>query len=329
MRHANISIFVPHLGCPNKCSFCNQCHITGKVSQPYESDIDRAVEEAVKSKNYSGKNTEIAFFGGSFTAIDKDYMLSLLSAAYKYVENKTVKGIRISTRPDCINENVLITLKTYGVTAIELGAQSMVDEVLKLNDRGHTAKDVIDASNLIKDHGFELGLQMMTGLYGDTDEGSIYTAQKLIGLMPETVRIYPTVVLKNTRLENLFLQGQYKPQSVEEAANLCCSLVDMFEEKGVNVIRLGLHTIDTDSYVAGPWHSAFGEVCQSAKYLKLIMNRLDKKGAYNVFVKDTEISKAVGQSKSNIKKLKSLGYDIKIFGDKNLKNYEIKVREVE
>lgn len=329
MKHANISIFVPHLGCPNKCSFCNQCHITGKVSQPSDLEVDFAVNEAVKSKNYSRQNTEIAFFGGSFTAIEKDYMLTLLSAAYKYVENGTVKGVRISTRPDCINEEILETLKSYGVTAIELGAQSMVDQVLKLNDRGHTANDVITASNLIKEYGFELGLQMMTGLYGDNDEGSIYTAKQLIALKPATVRIYPTIVLKNTRLENLYINGLYKPQTVDEAANLCSSLVDMFEEKGIKVIRLGLHTIDADSYVAGPWHAAFGEVCESVKYYKLIQKCLTKKGTYNLFVKDTQISKVIGQSKSNIKKFKNLGFDIKIFGDKSLKDYEIKVREVE
>ncbi|MBR6573220.1 MAG: radical SAM protein [Clostridia bacterium] len=328
MSHANISIFVPHLGCPNKCSFCNQCHITGKVEQPTPSDIDIAVEKAMSSKNYSNEDTEIAFFGGSFTAIDRDYMVSLLNVASKYVKNNTVKGIRISTRPDYIDAEILDILKSYGVTAIELGAQSMVDSVLDKNDRGHKAEDVEKASKLIKDYGFELGLQMMTGLYTDTNEGSLYTAKKIIELKPKTVRIYPTIVLDNTRLAELFKTGEYIPQTVDEAAQLVVSLTKMFENNNISVIRVGLHTIDEDSYVAGPWHAAFGELCESIKYYELITSKLEKQGTYNVFVNDSEISKAIGQSKSNIKKLNELGIKVKIMGDKALDKYEIKVREV-
>ncbi len=328
MSHANISIFVPHLGCPNKCSFCNQCHITGEVEQPTPQDIDIAVKNAISSKNYSNVNTEIAFFGGSFTAIDRDYMLSLLEAAGKYVKNETVKGIRISTRPDCINEEILDILKSFGVTAIELGAQSMVDSVLEKNDRGHKAEDVENASKLVKAYGFELGLQMMTGLFGDTDEGSLYTAKKIIDLAPATVRIYPTIVLENTRLADLYNKGDYKPQTVDEAAQLCVRLSKMFESNNISVIRVGLHTIDKGSYVAGPWHDAFGEICESIKYYELMTDCLKDKGAYNIFVKTGEVSKAIGQSKSNINKLKSLGYDVKIIGDSTLRKYEIKVGEV-
>ena len=328
MSHANISIFVPHLGCPNKCSFCNQCHITGTVEQPTPKDIDIAVNKALSSKNYSKADTEIAFFGGSFTAIDRDYMLSLLDAAGKYIKNNTVKGIRISTRPDCIDREILDILKSFGVTAIELGAQSMVDSVLEKNDRGHSSKDVEKASKLIKEYGFELGLQMMTGLYTDTDEGSIYTAKKIIELKPKTVRIYPTIVLENTALAELYNKGVYKPQTVDQAAQLVVKVLEMFESEGISVIRVGLHTIDKDSYVAGPWHDAFGEICESIKYFELIKNKLITKGTYNIFVNNSEISKAVGQSKSNINKFKSLGFNVKIMGDKTLKKYEIKVEEV-
>ena len=177
MKKGNISLFIPHLGCPHKCSFCNQNTITGKQTQPGADDVRAAVETALKKKNY---DYEIAFFGGSFTAIDREYMLSLLKAAYDYVKDGRVNGIRISTRPDCIDEEVLDILKKYGVTSIELGAQSMDDEVLRANFRGHTAEDVENASRLIKSYGFELGLQMMTGLYLDTDEKAVETAKKLI-----------------------------------------------------------------------------------------------------------------------------------------------------
>ncbi|MBR7061045.1 MAG: radical SAM protein [Eubacterium sp.] len=193
MKKGNISIFVPHLGCPKQCSFCNQKTITGKQNQPTPEDVEKALETALKRRGYE---YEIAFFGGSFTAIDRQYMISLLEAAFPYIENGSVKGIRISTRPDCIDTETLDILKKYGVSSIELGAQSMDDEVLQANLRGHTAKDVENASKLIKEYGFELGLQMMTGLYKDTDEKAIETAKKIIALKPETVRIYPTVVLK-------------------------------------------------------------------------------------------------------------------------------------
>ena len=279
---------------------------------------------ALTSKNYSPKDTEIAFFGGSFTAIDREYMLSLLSVASKYVKNGTVFGIRISTRPDCINDEILKTLKTFGVTAIELGAQSMSEDVLSLNERGHTVQDIINASMLIKKYGFELGLQMMTGLYGDTDDKAIYTVKEIIKLKPDTVRIYPTIVLKNTRLETLLKSGEYMPQELDSAVSLCTKIKEMFEKAGIRVIRLGLPSIDTDTYVAGPWHPAFAELCESEKYLQLILSELKLSGEYTIFVNGSELSKAIGQKQSNIKKLSDMGFQIKIFPRNDLKKYEIK-----
>ena len=213
-KHANISIFVPHIGCPNKCSFCNQRYITGVFKAPHPEDVIDAVERAKKSPNFAPENTQIAFFGGSFTAINRNYMLSLLDVAAEFVEKGEVSGIRISTRPDCINEEILDVLKHYGVTSIELGCQSMSDEVLKLNNRGHTAEDVLKSAKLIKAYGFEFGVQMMTGLYGDTKQKSIETAEKLIALSPDTARIYPTVVLEGTELERLYRLGADKAERV-------------------------------------------------------------------------------------------------------------------
>ncbi len=329
IKHANISVFVPHIGCPNRCSFCNQNHITGKCEAPTAITVDEAVRDALKNPNFDSSNTELAFFGGSFTAIDEEYRLELLSSAYKYVKNGTICGIRISTRPDAISEEIVEELKNYGVTAVELGAQSMVDSVLQMNRRGHTADDVKKASKLIKKSGLELGLQMMTGLLGDTDEGALYTAEIIASLMPDTVRIYPTIVLKNTYLEKAFLEGTYKPQSVEDAANLSAKLLRFFESKGINVIRVGLHSIDNDAFVAGPWHAAFGEIVKSKIYLKEILNALkDKpKGNYVVFVNPSEISKATGQKKDNITKLAEFGYVCKIKGDNNTDIYSVKIKE--
>lgn len=326
--HANISVFVPHIGCPNKCSFCNQCHISGKVDAPRPKDVDAAVKTAISSKNYNPKNTEIAFFGGSFTAIQREYMVSLLKAAYKYVLDGSVLGIRISTRPDAIDEEILTLLKGYGVTAIELGAQSMSDNVLKMNNRGHSSEDVIKASGLIKEFGFSLGLQMMTGLYGSDNETDIFTAVELIKLAPETVRIYPTIVLKDTDLAALYEEGSYKPQTVDDAAVLCVKLLKLFEEANIKVIRLGLHSIEEDTFVAGPWHPAFSEICQSKMFFEKAVSLLKQKGKYIIFVNKHCLSKMIGQGRENINRFKELGFECKVKADEALGKNDMRI-EVE
>ncbi len=324
ISHANISIFVPHIGCPNMCSFCNQRHITGKNTAPKTQDVVDAVKIAISSKNYNPKTTEIAFFGGSFTAINRNYMLRLLKAAYQFVQKGMVCGIRISTRPDAIDDEVLLLLKQYGVTSIELGAQSLNNDVLMKNNRGHSAQDVINASNLIKQYGFSLGLQMMTGLYGDCDEYAIHTAQEIIKLSPDTVRIYPTIVLKNTDLAALYSDNKYKPQSIEEAVSLCATLLKMFDNANIKVIRLGLHSIEKDSYIAGPWHPAFSELCMSYIFLNSAKALLTEKGKYILYVNPKSISKLIGQQKNNINTLKNLGFDCIVKGDSTLDGYNIR-----
>lgn len=322
-KHANISVFVPHLGCPQQCSFCNQRYIARTESQPTEKDIDDAVRVAVASKNYDPTITELAFFGGSFTAIDKAYMETLLKAAYKYVTSGAISGIRISTRPDAISEEILSTLKQYGVTTIELGAQSMCDEVLILNQRGHSALDVENAALLIKQYGFSLGLQMMTGLYGDTDEKAIETAKRIIALSPDTVRIYPTIVLENTYLGSLYKAGKFLPQSLENAVILVSRLLRMFMASDISVIRTGLHTIDETKYLAGPWHPAFRELCDAQIYFEEAKNALKEKGDYIIYVKNGSVSKMNGQKRKNIEALRQLGYNCKVTENKALKEFEI------
>lgn len=308
MKKGNISIFVPFNGCPQQCSFCNQKTITGVQKQPSAKDVRNAVETALKRKGYE---YEIAFFGGSFTAIERECMLSLLDAAYEYVKNGKVKGIRISTRPDAIDGEILDLLKTRGVTSIELGAQSMNDEVLKANLRGHTAKDVETASEMIKSYGFELGLQMMTGLYLDTDERAIETARKIIALKPDTVRIYPTVVLKGTLLEKLYEEEKYKPQNTDDAAALCTVLLPMFEKAGIKVIRLGLHSSEDikENMVAGAFHPAFGEIVQSRFMLNKVLEY--PPGNYEISVNPKSVSKLKGNQKRNVYFLIEEGYNIK------------------
>ncbi len=325
IKHANISIFVPHIGCPNMCSFCNQRHITGKNRAPSSNDVINAVNIATKTPGYNPLNTEIAFFGGSFTAINRNYMLNLLETANVFIKNNVVSGVRISTRPDAIDDEILTLLKQYGVTSIELGAQSLDDNVLKCNNRGHSAEDVKKASALIKQYGFNFGVQMMTGLYGDTKELSIETAKQLIALEPDTIRIYPTIVLKNTDLAALYSDNKYMPQSLDEAVDLCAELLLMFEQAGIKVIRLGLHSIEKNTYIAGPWHPAFSELCYSKIYFKNAINLLTNKGGYYLYVEPSAISKMTGQHKENIIKLKNLGFDCIVKPDNSLKGDEIKV----
>lgn len=322
MKKGNISLFIPHLGCPHKCSFCNQNTITGKQTQPSADDVRAAVETALRKKNY---DYEIAFFGGSFTAIDREYMLSLLKAAYDYVKDGRVNGIRISTRPDCIDEEMLDILKKYGVTSIELGAQSMDDEVLRANFRGHTAEDVENASRLIKSYGFELGLQMMTGLYLDTNEKAIETAKKLIALSPDTIRIYPTVVLKNTYLAKLYDDEIYKSQTVDDAANLCTKIVPMFEKAGIRVIRLGLHSSPElkKNMIAGAFHDSFGEIVKSRYMLNKILKY--PPADYEIVVNSKSVSQLKGQQKRNIYFLMEEGYNIKVTVNDKVAAGDIKI----
>lgn len=315
--HANISFFIPHLGCTHRCSFCDQRSITGQSGLPNEEDIKKAVDIAIKNPSYCAEKTEIAFFGGSFTAIDRQYMLSLLKAAYPFVKDGYVMGIRVSTRPDAIDTEVLSILKEYGVTAIELGAQSMDDGVLSANRRGHCAEDVRKASDLIREYGFSLGLQMMTGLYKATSESDYATVKEFIKISPDTVRIYPTVVLENTALAVLFKNGDYIPQSLSDAVRDCCRYYKAFCESGINVIRMGLHHINEQDYVAGPWHPAFSQLCMShifAENAALELQR-NQKGDYIIYVAERDISVAVGQKRKNIIKFKEMGYNCRVKGD--------------
>lgn len=325
---------MPNNGCPHACSFCSQRSITGKQSQPTADDVREAAETALHSLGADAGRAEIAFFGGSFTAIEPNYMISLLEAAAAYVRTGKFAGIRISTRPDYIDAGILSVLKKYGVTTIELGAQSMDDRVLALNSRGHTAKQVEQASKLIRSGGFALGLQMMTGLMGDSNEGARKTAEKIAALRPACVRIYPTIALRNTELGKCYQQGAYHPQTLEEAVNLCADLLDFFENRGIPVIRLGLHAspdLERDM-LAGPWHPAFRELCESKRFLKKILQELELQKITNksikILVNPKCVSEATGQKKRNLQELSSLGYPSEIVPDDSIERGSFKITEI-
>ncbi len=340
MKHANISLFVPHMGCPHQCSFCNQKTISGSVKPLTTEDVFNTLNDACGHNN-DPMNTEIAFFGGSFTAIPREYMISLLETAKPFIDKGYFGGIRISTRPDAIDDNILKILKEYSVTAIELGAQSTDEEVLMLNKRGHTREDIFKASELIKTNDFSLGLQMMTGLLGDSFQKALKTGEDIIAIKPDTVRIYPTIVLEGTYLADAFKNGTYTPQTVEEAVKLCGELLKMFCDNDIKVIRLGLHSGGNveEGFIAGPYHPAFGELCESEIYLKEAIKLLQEKYPLKnenlcsltksknitIYVNERELSKMIGQKGSNKIALKRLGWEVTVKAMKTLKQYEIEV----
>ena len=305
MKKRIISIFVPHRGCPHDCIFCNQKKITG-VSTEVTSEEARNIIEEYLPTIPKDASVEIAFFGGSFTAIDEKVQNELLSVAKEYVDKGLVSDIRMSTRPDCISVDILNRLKKYKTTIIELGVQSMDAKVLHDSARGHDIESVIKSAHLIKDSGINLGLQMMVGLPSDTEEKCIETAKKFIELDPFCVRIYPTLVVKDTGLETLLNKGEYNPFTLEQCISIVKKLLVLFYVNNINVIRVGLQATEDiqlgKGIVDGPYHPAFrelveGEMIKDYLYYLVIQN----KTVSNVEIKtnNKNISKIVGNKKSN------------------------------
>ena len=310
-RESIIPVFVPHLGCPNDCVFCNQRRISGALEPATAEDVKKAIDEAA-ALPYIGAKRQLAFYGGSFTAIPQCQILSLLNAAKEALDAGLIHSVRLSTRPDAIDGEILNTLAAHGVETIELGAQSLDDEVLLLSGRGHTAKDVEDASRLIKERGFKLILQMMTGLPGDSDEKSIETARRIIALNPDGVRIYPTVIVRDTALFDLWQAGEYSPHTVEDAVNVCARLVPMFEKAGIPIIRLGLNPTEELSggmAAAGAYHPALGELVKSRIMLEKAAELLKGAEAQShvvLGVHPSKVSQMTGQKRCNIEALMSM-----------------------
>ena len=232
-----IPIFVPHLGCPNDCTFCNQKKISGQTKNVKAEDVKNTIEYYLNNFKDDNKYVEVAFFGGSFTAIDKKIQENLLKAVQPYIEDKKVNSIRLSTRPDAIDKDILKMLKKYHVKTIELGVQSMNNYILNRCGRGHTAQDVKKASKLIRFYGFTLGHQMMVGLPESTMQDEINTAKELIKLKPKIVRVYPVLVIKETELEEEYKNGEYIPLTVTQAVERCKEIVNLFNKKKIKVIR--------------------------------------------------------------------------------------------
>ena len=329
-RHSNISIFIPHIGCPHKCSFCDQRIISGSKNIPHGDDVRRICEQAMQ-EIADKSSTQIAFFGGSFTAVPRDYMIELLTAAREYVGEGKFSGIRISTRPDFIDGEILSILKSYGVTSIELGAQSLSDKVLDANERGHSAEDIYSASQLIRDGGFELGLQIIPGLYKSTIEDEQQTIEGVLKIKPDTIRIYPIVVIEGTKLADYYKKGEYELMPFEDMVSLCADMMMQFEQSDIRVIKCGLHASDgvEGERVAGFYHPAFRELCQGEIYKKEILRLTGgKAGRYEVLVGKSHISKAVGHKRQNIDFFKNMGIEVSIKGNDDIPLYSVKENNV-
>ena len=311
MKKRIIPIFVPHRGCPHDCIFCNQKKITGVSTEVTSEDVRNIIEEYLPTIDKDA-SVEVAFFGGSFTAIDEDIQNDLLEVAKEYVEKGLIQDIRMSTRPDCISEDILNRLKEYKVSIIELGVQSMDKNVLIDSVRGHDTEEVIKSAKLIKESGIKLGLQMMVGLPSDTEKKCIATARKFIELKPDCVRIYPTLVVKDTGLEVLLNKGEYKPFTLEQSIQIVKKLLALFYVNNINVIRVGLQATEDiqvgKAVVDGPHHPAFRELAESEMikdYLIYIAKKYNIEKDITVKTNKKNVSKIIGNKKSNSNYMKN------------------------
>lgn len=318
-----IPIFVPHLGCPNNCIFCNQKKISGQTKMVNAKDVEDTIEYYLKNFKDDNKYVEVAFFGGSFTAIEKEKQEELLQAVQKYIKDKKVNSIRISTRPDAIDKDILKMLKKYHVKTIELGVQSMNNYILNRSQRGHTVEDVKKASKLIRWNGFILGHQMMVGLPESTKQDEINTAKELIKLKPKIVRVYPVLVIKDTPLAIEYENKEYTPLTVTQAVERCKEIVELFNKHKINVIRIGLQNTEeisdpskeTSQVVAGPYHPAFRQLVESSMWYDSLLNEIKKINTKVIKVKiianPENINNIIGHKKENVLKLKEV-YDVDV-----------------
>jgi len=310
-----IPVFVMNSGCPHRCIFCNQKITAGNFPQRITEDfLVSEVNSYLKSQKRRAAEVEIAFYGGSFTAIADDYQEKLLFWAHSFIKKGLVNSLRISTRPDCINVDSLLLLKKYGVATVEIGAQSFIDEVLYFAHRGHCAADTGDAIKLLKQAGFKTGIHLMAGLPKDTREGFLFSVDKTIELKPDTVRIHPVVVLRETALAKEYEKTNYIPLSLEEAVDYCTQARVRLSAAGIRVIRTGLHITqemkEENSVLAGPVHPAFGALVRSSIFYHQITRQLaslcNKAAEITFNVAPDDISDFRGLKNSNVKAIKKL-----------------------
>ncbi len=333
--HVNIPVFIPHLGCPNMCVFCNQRAISGVSSFSLETviyDIE-SVLSTVRGKNI---DCEIAFFGGSFTGIDRDLMISLLDIAENYVKSGDVKGIRMSTRPDYIDEDIIDILKRYTISAVELGIQSFSNEVLTCCRRGHLADVSYRSIKMLTDAGFNVAGQMMVGLPGSTSADEIQCAKTICEAGAAQARIYPTLVFKDTELYDMTVRGEYTPLELDEAIDRSADVLEVFVSHNVECLRIGLcesENLHSDkTYFAGPNHPSLGELVYGEMYYRTIIKKIEEAGISNadtlyITVPKGDISMAIGQKRKNLLRIQKKYNinNIKFIEKDEEKRYNIKL----
>lgn len=333
-----IPIFVPHLGCPHACIFCNQRKISGEQKNVRAEDVRKTIEYYLDNFKDDNKLVEVAFFGGSFTAIDIELQKELLETANEYIQRGLVNAIRISTRPDAINKNILKMLKKYNVKTIELGVQSANNYILQKAERGHTFEDVKRASKLINRYGFILGHQMMVGLPESTTIDEINTTKALIKLKPKIVRIYPVLVIKGTKLEEEYNKGNYEPLSVVQAVERSKEVAHLFNKKKIKVIRIGLQSTDEicepgnkmSQVVAGPYHPAFRQLVEAGMWYDVIVSKIKKLGTkvkqVQIRANPEDVNNIIGHKKENIEKLKEVyEVDVRVKLDEKIENGKFEI----
>ena len=310
-----IPIFIPNLGCPQRCIFCKQKIITDfSESLPKPDHIKNTIELGIKSERFcDGKLKEVAFYGGTFTSLPAHQMKKMLDSVKPYKENGIIHSIRLSTRPDCLSKDKLDILEIYGVSTVELGAQSMNNKVLSISNRGHTSDDTINAVKTLKKRGFNVGIQLMPGLPGDSEDIFMDTISKVISLKPDIARLYPTLVIRGTKLEHLYKQGQYSPLDLKDAVSLCKKACVRLESAGIPVIRIGLMSspslLKKGDIVAGPWHPSLGFLVRSAIHLERLRQYLPAMGeakAIIIHAPHNEIPLIIGHKKSGIKHMEDI-----------------------
>jgi histone acetyltransferase (RNA polymerase elongator complex component) len=278
-KHAIIPIFIPHEGCPNDCVFCNQKKITARQNPVEAEDVKNIIEQYLPTLTNRGIETiEVAFFGGSFTGLPIEQQSQYLAVASCYKDKRLINKIHLSTRPDYINKEILDNLKYYGVDIIELGVQSFDEEVLKLSNRGHNSAIVYESCKLIQQYGFELGIQLMIGLPGDSYEKSIYSAKEAVKIGPSIARLYPTIIIDDTELYEMYLRGDYKALSQEEAVHTTKEMLKILDAAGVNIIRVGLKSTDiineNGSISGGTYHPAFRQLVEAEIAKEILESKL-------------------------------------------------------
>ncbi|MGD9235422.1 MAG: radical SAM protein [Desulfobacterales bacterium] len=306
-----IPVFLPHAGCPHRCVFCNQSTITATHSRPASNDVRRQIETFLGFRHKKGRYTQVAFFGGNFLGIQTRTIRRLLTVATEYVTAGQADSIRFSTRPDTVNPQRLAAIKAFPITTVELGVQSMDDRVLERSNRGHTAADTVKAVQLLREHKYEVGVQMMVGLPGDDVQRLRASARRIARLKPDFMRIYPTVVLAGSPLATGYQKGDYVPLSLAEAVRQVKDLYLYFKNKSIAVIRMGLQATeaftDAATLLAGPYHPAFGHMVHSEIFLDMAVAQLDSLNStgkiIRLHVHPRSVSKMRGTENRNIQTL--------------------------